>query len=243
MFEGFEIRDIPTSATTIRLRIGGSGPPLLLLHGYPQSHVLWHRVAPALAARCTVVAADLRGYGDSGKPPADPEHAAYGKRASARDMVEAMAALGHERFMLAGHDRGGRVAHRLALDHPERLERLAVLDIVPTRTVFRRDQSGDRDRLLSLVLPDPALRSARAADRRRSRSTTCTRSSAAGAAASRRSPRRRWPSTSAAFATRRRSMPPARTTGPRPRSIWPTTRPISSGRSSARCSRSGAGAA
>ncbi len=137
MFRGFEIRDIPTSETTIHLRIGGSGPPLLLLHGYPQSHVMWHRVAPALAARCTVVAADLRGYGDSGKPPSDPDHAAYSKRASARDMVEAMAALGHERFMLAGHDRGGRVAHRLALDHPERLERLAVLDIVPTRTIFR----------------------------------------------------------------------------------------------------------
>jgi haloacetate dehalogenase len=93
-------------------------------------------VAPALAERHAVVCADLRGYGDSGKPASDAEHAAYGKRASAEDMVEVMAALGHERFMLAGHDRGGRVGHRLALDHPERLERLAVLDIVPTRTVF-----------------------------------------------------------------------------------------------------------
>jgi haloacetate dehalogenase len=137
MFEGFEIRDVATAETTIRARIGGSGAPLLLLHGYPQTHVMWHRVAPALAERFTVVCPDLRGYGDSGKPPSDPEHAVYAKRATARDMVDLMAALGHERFRLAGHDRGGRVAHRLALDHPERVERLAVLDIVPTRTIFR----------------------------------------------------------------------------------------------------------
>ena len=137
MFEGFERRDIATGETMIHARIGGSGPPLLLLHGYPQSHVMWHRVAPALAERCTVVCADLRGYGDSGKPASDPTHAAYSKRACAQDMVEVMAALGFERFMLAGHDRGGRVGHRLALDHPERLERLAILDIVPTRTIFR----------------------------------------------------------------------------------------------------------
>ena len=137
MFEGFEGRGIETSGTTIFARIGGSGPPLLLLHGFPQSHVMWHRVAPALAERFTVVCADLRGYGDSAKPPSDPDHVTYSKRTSARDMVEVMAALGFERFGLAGHDRGGRVAHRLALDHPERLERLAVLDIVPTRTIFR----------------------------------------------------------------------------------------------------------
>jgi haloacetate dehalogenase len=137
MFDGFEVRDIATSETSIRVRIGGSGAPLLLLHGYPQTHAMWHRVAPALAGRHTVVCTDLRGYGDSGKPASDPEHAAYSKRASAQDMVEVMAALGHERFMLAGHDRGGRVGHRLALDHPERVLRLAVLDIVPTRTIFR----------------------------------------------------------------------------------------------------------
>jgi haloacetate dehalogenase len=98
---------------------------------------MWHRLAPVLAERCTVVCADLRGYGDSGKPASDPEHVAYSKRASARDMVELMASLGFARFMLAGHDRGGRVGHRLALDHPQCLQRLAVLDIVPTRTVFR----------------------------------------------------------------------------------------------------------
>ncbi|HZA65877.1 MAG TPA: alpha/beta hydrolase [Geminicoccaceae bacterium] len=136
MFEGFETRDVLTGETSIRVRIGGSGPPVLLLHGYPQTHAMWHRVAPVLAERCTVVCADLRGYGDSGKPASDPEHAAYCKRASAGDMVAVMAGLGFSRFKVAGHDRGGRVAHRLALDHPERLEALAVLDIVPTRTVF-----------------------------------------------------------------------------------------------------------
>jgi haloacetate dehalogenase len=137
MFDGFEVRDIATRESSIRVRIGGSGPPLLLLHGYPQTHAMWHRTAPVLAERCTVVCADLRGYGDSGKPASDPEHAVYSKRATAQDMVEVMAALGFARFMVAGHDRGGRVAHRLALDHPERLERMAVLDIVPTRTLFR----------------------------------------------------------------------------------------------------------
>lgn len=137
MFEGFVTREIEVSETTIQARIGGSGPPLLLLHGYPQTHVMWHRIAPALAERFTVVCADLRGYGDSGKPASDPAHGAYGKRSTAKDMVEVMASLGFERFMLAGHDRGGRVAHRLALDHPERIERVAVLDIVPTRTIFR----------------------------------------------------------------------------------------------------------
>ncbi|MGH6912247.1 MAG: alpha/beta fold hydrolase, partial [Geminicoccales bacterium] len=137
MFEGFEIRDVRTAGTTIHARIGGSGPPLLLLHGYPQSHVMWHRVAPALGERFTVVCPDLRGYGDSGRPDSDPEHLVYSKRTTAGDMVELMAALGHRRFKLAGHDRGGRVAHRLALDHPEQVEKLAVLDIVPTRTIFR----------------------------------------------------------------------------------------------------------
>jgi haloacetate dehalogenase len=137
MFDGFDLRDVATRDTSIRALFGGAGPPLLLLHGYPQTHAMWARVAPALAERFTVVCADLRGYGDSGKPASDPEHAVYSKRASADDMVEVMAALGFGRFMLAGHDRGGRVGHRLALDYPERLDRLAVLDIVPTRTVFR----------------------------------------------------------------------------------------------------------
>lgn len=116
--------------------MGGSGPPLLLLHGYPQTHAIWHRVAPALAERFTVVATDLRGYGDSDHPESDPQHATYSKRASAADQVAVMRALGHERFRLCGHDRGGRVAHRLALDHPAAVERLAVLDIAPTREMY-----------------------------------------------------------------------------------------------------------
>jgi haloacetate dehalogenase len=137
MFTGFEQRRVTTAGTEIALRMKGQGPPLLLLHGYPQTHAIWHGVAPALAERFTVVCADLRGYGDSGKPPTDPEHRPYAKRAMAQDMVEVMAALGFDRFMVAGHDRGGRVAHRLCLDHPQRVARAAMLDIVPTRTLFR----------------------------------------------------------------------------------------------------------
>lgn len=137
LFPGFRILDVVTSGTTIRLRTGGSGPPLLLLHGYPQTHVLWHKVAPRLAKRFTIVAADLRGYGDSGKPETTADHAPYSKRAMAQDMAEVMTALGHDTFFLAGHDRGARVAHRLALDHADRVRGLAVLDIAPTREMYR----------------------------------------------------------------------------------------------------------
>ena len=136
MFEGFEERTIPTSETVIHARVGGAGPPLLLLHGYPQTHVMWHRVAPVLAEHFTVVCADLRGYGDSGKPKSDPDHLVFSKRKTAGDMAELMSALGFEQFMLAGHDRGGRVAHRLALDHPDRVRKVSFLDIVPTRTIY-----------------------------------------------------------------------------------------------------------
>jgi haloacetate dehalogenase len=132
MFEAFERRRIATGEAEIALVTGGSGPPVLLLHGFPQTHVLWHRVAPRLARSFRVVAPDLRGYGASSKPPAGPDLAGYSKRVMARDLVEAMRALGHERFGVAGHDRGGRVAYRMALDHPERVTRLAVLDIEPT---------------------------------------------------------------------------------------------------------------
>src|SRR6266481_4330138 len=131
-FPGFEERRIATSGAEINLVTGGSGPPLLLLHGYPQTHVLWRKVAPRLAQDFTLVIPDLRGYGDSSKPPAGPNQAAYSKRALAQDQVETMAALGHERFRVAGHDRGARVTHRLLRDHGERIERAAVLDIVPT---------------------------------------------------------------------------------------------------------------
>jgi haloacetate dehalogenase len=138
VFEGFEVAMIETGEATIRVRHGGSGPPLLLLHGHPQTHVMWHLVAPRLAEEFTVVAADLRGYGESSKPPTTPDHEPYSKRAMARDMVEVMRQLGFERFHLAGHDRGGRCAYRLALDHPERVTKLAVLDIVPTAEMWRR---------------------------------------------------------------------------------------------------------
>lgn len=138
LFAGFEAHELPTSRGTLHAKVGGSGPAVLLLHGYPQSHLMWHAVAPLLAERHTVVAADLTGYGASFRPAPTDDHAAHGKRAMAVDQVEAMAALGHDRFAVVGHDRGGRVAYRMALDHPDRVERLAVLDIVPTGEVWRR---------------------------------------------------------------------------------------------------------
>ena len=138
MFEGFQLRRVDTGEATIRVRIGGEGPPLLLLHGNPQTHVMWHKIAPRLAERFTVVAADLRGYGESSKPRTTPDHEPYSKRAMARDMIALMRQLGFEKFAMAGHDRGGRVAYRLALDHPEQVERLAVLDILPTWEHYRR---------------------------------------------------------------------------------------------------------
>jgi haloacetate dehalogenase len=146
MFEGFETVDVDVDGVRIHARVGGEGPPVLLLHGYPQTHVMWHEVAPALAETRTVVVADLRGYGDSGKPASDAAHASYAKRAMAADMAGLMTALGHERFALVGHDRGARVAHRFCLDHPDRVERAAVLDIVPTRHVF-----ANVDRALATV--------------------------------------------------------------------------------------------
>lgn len=138
MFERFTLTQIETGQGPIRTRVGGSGPPLLLLHGNPQTHVMWHRVAPALSQRFTVVATDLTGYGMSSKPPSTADHAPYSKRAMARTQVEVMRSLGHERFLVAGHDRGGRVAYRMALDFPEQVLKLAVLDIVPTLDAFER---------------------------------------------------------------------------------------------------------
>ncbi len=138
MFENFEQTMIDTGEAHLHVRYGGSGPPLLLLHGHPQTHVMWHRVAPRLAQTFTVVAPDLRGYGDSSKPPTTPDHAPYSKRAMARDGVAVMRHLGFERFGVAGHDRGARCAYRMALDHPERVLKLAVLDILPTGEHFRR---------------------------------------------------------------------------------------------------------
>ncbi len=137
MFAGFKQKKIRTSGAAINLVTAGGGPAVLLLHGYPETHVMWHKVAPALARDYTVVCADLRGYGDSSKPKGLPDHANYSKRAMAQDMAEVMSALGHRRFHLVGHDRGGRVAHRLARDHGSRVSSLAVLDISPTLRVFQ----------------------------------------------------------------------------------------------------------
>jgi haloacetate dehalogenase len=136
VFEGFRQQRYSIGEISVNARIGGSGPPLLLLHGYPQTHVMWHKIAPGLAERFTVVAADLRGYGDSDKPSSDARHEPYCKRTMARDMVNLMSRLGFEIFTVAGHDRGARVTHRMALDHPGRVRKAALLDIAPTRTMF-----------------------------------------------------------------------------------------------------------
>jgi haloacetate dehalogenase len=138
LFVGFTQAQLPTPRGIVHARIGGSGPPLLLLHGFPQSHLMWHAVAPRLAERFTVVAADLPGYGASFRPPVTADHAGHAKRALARDLVAAMAQLGHRTFAVAGHDRGGRVAYRMALDHPESITRVAVLDVVPSGEVWAR---------------------------------------------------------------------------------------------------------
>jgi haloacetate dehalogenase len=137
-FDAFDLQHVAVPDGELRVRIGGSGPPLLLLHGNPQTHAMWHKVAPVLARRFTIVCPDLRGYGGSFKPQATPDHAPYAKAEMARDLAELMTALGHERFQVGSHDRGARVAHRLALDNPDRVERLAVLDIVPTIEHFER---------------------------------------------------------------------------------------------------------
>lgn len=136
MLESFERHDVDVDGVRIHAVVGGEGPPVLLLHGYPQNHVMWHRVAPRLADRHTVVLADLRGYGESSRPASEPDHVSYAKRAMAADQVGLMHQLGFETFALVGHDRGARVAHRLCLDHPEAVSRVALLDIVPTRHVF-----------------------------------------------------------------------------------------------------------
>jgi len=136
LFPGFRSRRIRTSGASINLVTGGEGPPLLLLHGYPETHAMWHKIAPALARDYAVVCPDLRGYGDSSKPKGLPDHANYSKRAMAQDMAEVMTALGHASFHLAGHDRGARVAHRLARDHGKRVKSLTVLDISPTLKMY-----------------------------------------------------------------------------------------------------------
>jgi haloacetate dehalogenase len=136
LFAGFETVDVDTPRGAVHARVRGSGPPLLLLHGWPETHLMWHSTAPALAERFTVVVCDLPGYGASFRPAVSDDHDAHSKRALAADLVAAMAALGHDAFAVAGHDRGGRVAYRMALDRPEVVRRAAVLDIVPTAEVW-----------------------------------------------------------------------------------------------------------
>ena len=136
MFEGFTRQRLTVSDTEINLVTAGDGPPLLLLHGYPQSHIMWHKVASRLAKKFTLVIPDLRGYGDSGIPESDDDHYNYSKRATAKDQVEVMELLGHTQFMVCGHDRGGRVAHRMTLDYPKKILKICVLDIVPTYRIF-----------------------------------------------------------------------------------------------------------
>jgi haloacetate dehalogenase len=136
MLAGFSNETVEANGVRINVAWGGSGPPVLLLHGYPQTHAIWRHVGPALGKEFTVVCPDLRGYGDSEKPAGGPDHAAYSKRQMARDQVGVMRSLGFDRFGVAGHDRGARVALRMALDEPDAVERLAVLDIVPTRAIY-----------------------------------------------------------------------------------------------------------
>jgi haloacetate dehalogenase len=138
MFEGFALERIDTGEATLRVRHGGSGPPVVLLHGHPRTLATWHRVAPLLAERFTVVCPDLRGYGHSSKPPTTEDHEPYSKRAMARDIVGLMTSLGHERFAIVGHDRGAYVATRAALDHPDRVSHLVVLDAVPIAEALDR---------------------------------------------------------------------------------------------------------
>jgi haloacetate dehalogenase len=157
MFEGFERKRINTLGAEIALVHGGRGRPLLLLHGYPQTHAIWHKVAGRLAEGFNLVIPDLRGYGASSKPPTDDQHLPYSKRAMALDMTEVMTALGFDRFDVAGHDRGGRVTYRLALDHPQRVRRVAVLDILPTLEQFERmDRSAARRAYHWFFLTQPA---------------------------------------------------------------------------------------
>jgi haloacetate dehalogenase len=157
-FPGFKKLTKKTSGATINFVTAGSGPPLLLLHGYPETHVMWRKVAPQLAKKFTVVAADLRGYGDSSKPAGGGDHGAYSKRAMAQDQVEVMNSLGFQKFLVVGHDRGGRVAHRMALDHPDSVQKLVVLDIVPTYKVFHtvtKELATSNFHWFFLIQPEP----------------------------------------------------------------------------------------
>jgi haloacetate dehalogenase len=165
LFPGFAHSSVPVGQDpgtgadiTIHCAHGGSGPPVLMLHGFPQTHVIWHKIAAQLAQRFTVVCADLRGYGDSSKPEGSPDHANYSKRAMALDQARVMERLGFAKFAVVGHDRGGRVAHRMARDHRDRITRICVLDIVPTLTMFEQTNMAfarDYYHWFFLIQPSP----------------------------------------------------------------------------------------
>ena len=158
LLPGFATVDVQLEQVRVRAAVAGDGPPVLLLHGHPQNSATWHSVAPPLAEHFTVVAADLRGYGDSSRPPSDATHRAYSKRVMAADQIAVMRSLGHERFAVVGHDRGGRVAHRMALDHPAAVDRLAVLDLAPTATMYARTDKAFATRYFwwfFLIQPEP----------------------------------------------------------------------------------------
>jgi len=158
LYPGYETKWIDTTIGKIFVRIGGSGPPLLLLHGYAQTNVMWHLVAPSLAKQFTLVIADLPGYGNSDVPRAAPDHSPYTKRAMGGAMAQVMASLGFEKFRIAGHDRGGRVAYRLAFDQPRRIEKLAVLDVLPIWSVWQTMNAASAYKIWSwnyLALPEP----------------------------------------------------------------------------------------
>ncbi|MGY1679286.1 alpha/beta fold hydrolase [Geodermatophilus sp. SYSU D01176] len=213
-FDGLRLTRTSVGEVTLRVRDGGSGPPLLLLHGHPETHLAWGLVAGGLARDSTVVLPDLRGYGDSSKPAAVPGHESYGKRAMAEDCIALMARLRFGTFDVAGHDRGGRVAHRMAVDHPEVVRRLTVLDVIPTGEVWARADArfalGYWHRAFlaqphpvpeRLIEPDPDF----------------SFLDAEFGGAIRRFRRRRWPTTPAVRGIRRPSRRCARTTGPGPR--------------------------
>ncbi|WZB74037.1 alpha/beta fold hydrolase [Achromobacter insuavis] len=220
-FFDLPVRRHEVNGIHIAARIDGQGP-LLLLHGHPQTHAIWHRVWPELTRRHTCVAADLRGYGDSDKPAASPDHAAHSKRAMAADMVALMRALGHERFDVLAHDRGARVAHRLALDHADAVGRMMLLDIAPTLDMYENTTRAFAQAYYHwfwLIQPAPMPETMIERD-----PVFYLRSVMGGApAAWRIFPTKRWPSTSAPRACPAGPPASARTTAPRPRSTWSTT--------------------
>ena len=222
-FPGFKSMRINTSGATINAVVGGSGPPVLLLHGYPQTHVMWHKVAPGLAERFTVVAADLRGYGDSSKPADGTNHSNYSKRAMAKDQVEVMAHLGFEKFAVIGHDKGSGVASRMSLDYPDKITKLAVFDTLPSPLLTYRNLTKEWAtgvyHWFFLVQPSPLPE-------------TMIANSVEFYLRSRfeRSPGAITPEAFAEYlrasAIRPRFTPHAKTTAPAPASIWKSTRPI-----------------